>query len=458
MLSSANLQSKNSEIAIRVSNLSKVYQVYERPGDRLKQSVLSRLQKRIGLAPRKYYREFWALKDISFEVKKGETVGIIGKNGSGKSTLLQTICGTLEPTQGKVEIKGRVAALLELGSGFNPEFTGKDNVYMYAAVMGLSETEIDNRLQNILDFAGIGDFISQPIKFYSSGMVVRLAFAVIVHVDVDVLIIDEALSVGDAFFVQKCMRFLRSFMKSGTVLFVSHDTSAVVNLCERVVWLDHGMVADVGTAKNMVERYLECLCNLQKVDTLKNTAICEEQTRTNQENYRDMRQDFINASSLRNDIEVFHFGDNSSDFGSGGAVIIRTNLADKKGNPLSWVIGGEEVKLVVGVKAIRNLYRYIIGFQVKDRLGQIIFADNTFITYMNSPLTLNASETACIAFSFVMPILPSGHYSISVAIAEGSQEEHVILQWVHDALMIKVHSSVVCHGLIQVPMLDITIN
>ena len=246
----------SSEISIKVENLSKCYQIYDQPRDRLKQFIVPRLQRAIGQPSRQYFREFWALKDVSFEVKRGETVGIIGRNGAGKSTLLQILCGTLSPTQGNVEIKGRVAALLELGSGFNPEFTGRENVYMNASVLGLSNQEIDARLDEIIAFADIGDFLDQPVKTYSSGMYIRLAFAVVVHVDADILIVDEALSVGDMYFQAKCMAHMKRLMNSGvTVLFVSHDTSAVKALCARAVYLDHGKVVAIGPTDDVVEAY-----------------------------------------------------------------------------------------------------------------------------------------------------------------------------------------------------------
>ena len=195
----------SNDVIIKVDGVHKYYQVYDKPNDRLKQFVVPRLKRLLGRQPTGYFKEFKALHNVSFEVKKGETVGIIGRNGSGKSTLLQMICGTLTPTQGQIETHGRIAALLELGSGFNPEFTGRENVYMNATVLGLTTEEVDERFDSIVAFADIGDFIDQPTKTYSSGMVVRLAFAVIAHVDADILVIDEALSVGDAFFVQKCM-------------------------------------------------------------------------------------------------------------------------------------------------------------------------------------------------------------------------------------------------------------
>ena len=227
--------------AVRVEGLGKTYQIYERPGDRLKQFLLPRVRRLIGSAGSDYFREFRALDAVSFDVRKGQVVGVIGRNGAGKSTLLQILCGTLSPTQGTVTIHGRVAALLELGSGFNPEFSGRENVYMNAALLGLTNAQIDQRYDRIVAFADIGRFIDQPVKTYSSGMFVRLAFAVIAHVDADILVIDEALSVGDVFFAQKCMRFLREFREGGgTTLFVSHDTASVIKLCDHVVWLEGG--------------------------------------------------------------------------------------------------------------------------------------------------------------------------------------------------------------------------
>nr|WP_305909910.1 ABC transporter ATP-binding protein [Methylomarinum sp. Ch1-1]MDP4522849.1 ABC transporter ATP-binding protein [Methylomarinum sp. Ch1-1] len=250
----------SSDIAIKVENLSKCYQIYDQPHDRLKQSIFPRFQRLVGKQPKQYFREFWALKDVSFEINKGETIGIIGRNGSGKSTLLQLICGTLNPTSGSIQTNGRIAALLELGSGFNPEFTGRENVYMNASVLGLSMEETNTRFADIIEFADIGDFINQPVKTYSSGMMVRLAFAVIAHVDADILVIDEALAVGDAVFTQKCMRYIRRFQEKGTLLFVSHDMGAILNLCETGVWIHHGIVQELGEAKKLQRLTCRILC------------------------------------------------------------------------------------------------------------------------------------------------------------------------------------------------------
>lgn len=246
----------SDDIAIRVSNLSKCYHLYDTPRDRLKQFVLPRFRRMTGQAQKQYFREFWSLRDISFDVKKGETLGIIGKNGAGKSTLLQILCGTLTPTAGTVETSGRVAALLELGAGFNPEFTGRENVYMNASVLGLSHSEIDERIDEIISFAGIGLFIDQPVKTYSSGMFVRLAFSIATSVDPDILVIDEALSVGDGAFSKKSFNRIMDMKDAGkTILFCSHSLYQVEAICDQVIWLNNGQSQKSGKPANVVVAY-----------------------------------------------------------------------------------------------------------------------------------------------------------------------------------------------------------
>lgn len=439
----------SSDIAIQVSNVSKHYQIYDKPLDRLKQGLFR--------GRKQFYKEFKALDDVSFEIKKGETVGIIGRNGSGKSTLLQMICGTLTPTSGDIKINGRVAALLELGAGFNPEFTGRENVYMNASILGLSNQEIDARYNEIVTFSDIGEFIDQPVKTYSSGMYVRLAFAVIAHVDADILVIDEALSVGDAFFVQKCMRFLRSFMHKGTVVFVSHDTGAVLNLCDSAILLKNGFLADTGTPKKVTEHYLENLYESQQgehVKTNKETPVQVEQNRA----VRDMRLDFINSTNLRNDIELFSFKQDSLSFGKGGAIIKSVQFLDENENQLSHIVGGERVMIKVQCATKEDMGNPIVGFQVKDHLGQVVFAENTFITTLHRPVSIKVGDVFSAIFEFVMPVMPLGDYTMSAAVADGTQVEHVQHQWCHDALAFKVLSTSVCLGLIGVPSLNIELR
>ena len=450
----------SSEMAIKVENVSKCYEIYATPGDRLKQFLLPRLHKLFAHDSKSYYQEFWALRDVSFEVKKGSTVGIIGRNGCGKSTLLQAICGTVVPTRGSISANGRIAALLELGSGFNPEFTGRENVHLSAAVLGLSQIQIDQRFNDIVAFADIGDFVEQPVKTYSSGMLLRLAFAVIAFVDADILIIDEALSVGDAYFTQKCMRFLRNFMKTGTLLFVSHDTSAIINLCDTAVYLDAGRVVKIGQPKEIANLYLADFYEKnQTIDgVLREEVVSVSHAIASRIQYRDMREDFINASSLRNDIEVFKFDSTAAGFGTGEAEIIAVTILDQSGNPLSWIVGGEDVILEVRCRACNRISSPIVGFEFRDRLGQIVFADNTFIVYQDRPQKVERGFELVARFEFRLPVLPAGDYSISAAVANGTQTDHVQLHWLYDALIVRAHASSVCFGLLGIPMKSISLE
>ena len=448
-MSSEHTTPDTTEYAIEVNGLGKCYQIYDKPSDRLKQMLVR--------GRKQYYKEFWALKDVSFKIKKGETVGIIGRNGSGKSTLLQMICGTLNPTGGEVKVNGRVAALLELGAGFNPEFSGVENVYMAASLYGLSKEEVDQRFDAIATFADIGDHIHQPVKTYSSGMYVRLAFAVIAHVDADILVIDEALAVGDAFFTQKCMRFLREFMSVGTVLFVSHDTASIKSLCNLAIWLEKGNVIKDGSPKEICEMYLEAFYESIQGKN-KSIKLKEVKNFTVDLPVKDQRIDVINRSELRNDIEVFEFNSSANSFGKGGAEIYSAKLIDKDGNALKWIVGGEYVGLRIFIKVSIFLESPIVGFFVKDRLGQTLFGDNTYITYSNNVVSCAQGKVMQVDFGFYMPILPAGDYSIAIAVANGTQQVHEQLHWIHDALIFKSVSSSVSTGLIGIPMLNIGIN
>ena len=250
------LPMSSSDVVIQVEHLSKCYNIYNRPQDRLKQSVIPRLQRLMSRPPSRYFHEFWALRDVSFEVHRGETIGIIGRNGSGKSTLLQLVCGTLSPTRGMLTTEGRIAALLELGSGFNPEFTGRENVYLNGAILGLSNEEISDRFDAIASFANIDDFMEQPIKIYSSGMMLRLAFAVQAMVEPDILIVDEALAVGDEKFQRKCFARLEELKSRGTsILFVSHSSSQILELCDRALLLESGEKLMLGQPSTVINAY-----------------------------------------------------------------------------------------------------------------------------------------------------------------------------------------------------------
>ncbi len=439
------------EWAIKAQGLSKCYQMYSKPHFRLLQMLAGRY--------RQYYQEFWALKDISLTINKGQTVGIIGRNGSGKSTLLQLLCGTLNPTRGQMETHGRIAALLELGSGFNPEFTGRENVFLNAELLGLTRHQIEERYTQIIDFADIGDFVNQPVKTYSSGMLVRLAFAVIAHVDADILIIDEALAVGDAFFTQKCMRFLRTFMRQGTVLFVSHDTNSVKSLCHRVIWLENGQMRMNGTPKQVCEAYLEAQFEAQNGKTSLNPLLTSAGLDEEPLEFKDQRLEFMQRSNLRNDIQLFRFDPNAASLGAGGARITGVSLLDRVGYPLTWVVGGERVILQIKAVALQALDKPIIGFFMKDRLGQTLFGDNTFLTCYNQPVAAQVGEILQAEFVFDVPILPKGDYMINVAIANGTQEDHVQHHMIHDALLVKSEmGDYGVTGLLGIPMRQIRLN
>jgi len=438
----------SSEVSIQVRGLSKCYQIYEKPAHRLWQGLLG--------GRKQLYREFWALSDVDFSVHKGSTFGVIGKNGSGKSTLLQIVCGTLSPTSGTVERVGKVAALLELGAGFNPEFTGRQNAILSGGIYGLTTAEINERLPSIIDFAEIGEFIDRPVKTYSSGMFVRLAFSVITHVDAEILVIDEALAVGDAQFTQKCMRWLRKFKETGTLVFVSHDSGAVRSLCDQAMWIDHGRVQAIGDAKSVTEKYLASLFNQSQSGGIPSDHAVQDVLGA--ADWKDQRQSLINASSLRNDLEIMRFTPDAVSFGQGGVDITQVVLEDRDNNPLSWVVGGEAVSLVIQARASVDLHQPIVGFFLKDKHGQTLFGDNTYLTYLDAPPMVSAGERFRAVFSFPMPILPVGDYSFDVAIAEGTQLDHRQLKWGHDVVIVRSVSTSVSTGLVGIPMLDVGIE
>ncbi|BCQ24035.1 ABC transporter ATP-binding protein [Caballeronia sp. NK8] len=451
-----------SDRVIDAVNLTKGFNSYERPLDRLMQGAANMAARVFpaSLQNRKFHdgaanNVFWALGGVSFSVAKGETVGIIGRNGSGKSTLLQIICQTLSPTSGDIQVEGRVAALLELGSGFDPEYTGRENVYLNAQLHGLTRRQVDERLVDIIAFADIGEFIDQPVKTYSSGMFVRLAFAVIAHVDADILVVDEALAVGDAFFNQKCLRFMSKFRETGTILFVSHDTSTIKRFCSRVIWIDHGKVVREGRPDEIAEAYLQAYFETSNAESAlvdkSTTESCKAVEQISIEAGKRLQR--INASAYRNDIQVMLFEPRAASFGRGDARIIAVELVDEDGVPLSWVVGGESVTLRIKAEIHERIEAPIVGFFLNDSIGQALFGDNTYLTHRGKRLTGREGDVVIARFGFVMPILPEGTYSINAAIAEGTQENHVQLHWIHDALQLRVSSSSAAHHLLGLPSL-----
>lgn len=426
-----------SEVVIKLENVDKCYQMYEKPRDRLLQMF--------SFGRKKYSADFWALRDISFEIKKGETIGIVGRNGSGKSTLLQIICGTLNPSAGTVHTDAKIAALLELGAGFNPEFSGRENVYLAASLYGLTPAQITERFDAITAFADIGNFIEQPVKSYSSGMFVRLAFAVIAHVDAEILIIDEALAVGDAFFTQKCMRFLRDFMANGTVLFVSHDTAAVKALCTRAIWLRNGRHVATGPAKNICDAYLaEIIESGQGGSHALSTDEILKEVEQGSYDYGD--------NTDGETLWFLPFRSSEQGFGAGGAKVTEAIFLNGEGKTITRARHHSIVVLKISVNAEIDVLSPIIGFFIRDRLGQTLFGTNTLAYSECVATTCSAGGQLHATFEFVFPALPDGDYTVSIAIADGTQQEHTQLQWIHDALIIKAQGISDVGGLIGLPM------
>lgn len=455
----------SSDAVIKVQDLSKRYEIYNQPRDRLRQTLMSPIRQVLGLNQKNYFQEFWALRAVSFEVYRGETVAIVGQNGSGKSTLLQLVCQTLSPTTGSVRIAGRIAALLELGAGFNTEFSGRENVFLSGLLYGIGQQELEKRFDSIVKFAELEDFIEQPVKTYSSGMYVRLAFAIAAHVDADVLIIDEALSVGDVRFTQKCMRYLREFQKTGTLLFVSHDTSAVIGLCSRAVWLDHGGLRMDGPAKEVVETYLAAQHALDRAG--EGDAIALRRGQRSTAVRREVVNDTIDARwpklaehGALTQLQFFEFDPEraATEFGAGGAQIVDSSFLGDDNTPLHMSFGGEIVQLAVTASVHQPLDNLIFGFYFKDRMGQRLFGDNSFITTIDAPVGARTGESVTARFRFRMPILPSGLYSIDLAIASGTQDNHTQQHWLHDALEVRATDTTMKHGLIGLPMLDISVR
>ncbi|MCW5649918.1 MAG: ABC transporter ATP-binding protein [Ramlibacter sp.] len=445
-------------LAVQLEKLSKCHPLYDKPSDRLREFILPRLRKTLGLPPRRYHRDFWALRDVSLEVRQGQTFGIIGRNGAGKSTLLQMLCGTLLPTDGEVSITGRVAALLELGSGFNPEFTGRENVFLNAGVLGQTSNETAAKFKSIEAFADIGDFIDQPVKTYSSGMLVRLAFAVIAHVNADILVIDEALSVGDAFFTQKCMRFLREFMASGTVIFVSHDIGAVRNLCTHAAWLDEGRIVFAGTPSEVCDRYLESQfadapgVKASPSSSPKSALLNPRPTRN-----VDSREALFLQPTNRNDLHIYSFDPQSVGHFTGVCEIHTAFLKNASAEPLVQFVGGEEVSLVVKIRCVKSMPNVIVGFFIKDRLGQYLIGDNTCLCSNHDQPVLAGQEVVAV-FVFDLPRLAVGTYHITLSAASGSQQDFIQHHWIHEAITIVSQTSSVAGGLIGIPMRDVRLE
>lgn len=413
---------------ISFQNVSKNYAIYDAPSDRLKELItLNRWKK---------HRDFKALNDVSFTVEAGETFCIIGENGSGKSTMLQIIAGILRPSSGQASVNGRVAALLELGSGFNPDFTGRDNVYLNAAILGLSHDETKQRFQSIEEFAEIGDFLDQPVKTYSSGMAVRLAFSVAIHVDPEILLVDEALAVGDVYFRQRCLRKVHELRQRGvTILFVSHSMGDVKAIGDRVLWLEHGRIREIGSTDLVVAKYLAEM-------TAKDSSFVEHQAEARLESATSAGQAPELVTTIPN-VDHRH--------GDGRAEILGIAVLNEMGEPAGMLEPNSKCIVRISAKAKEWVASPNIGFMMRNHMGLDFAGSNTLREGHELP-AMGPGDTVTVDFHLELPDLYPSHFSFSPAIADGNLVNYKNCDWIENALVLQMgHGEGQVYGYLHLP-------
>jgi len=412
---------------IRASGLGKCYRIFDSPTHRLKEALWGRY--------RSYGRDFWAIRDVSFELREGETLGVIGRNGSGKSTLLQILCGTLRPSEGEVRMGGTVSALLELGAGFNPEFTGRENVTMAGLLAGLNRRRIAEQFDRIVAFADIGDFVDQPVKMYSSGMYVRLAFAVAISVDPRILVVDEALAVGDIFFQQKCMKYMREQMGEATKVLVTHDMQAVTNLADRVLVLDRGRVAFEGPPLEAIEHYTKTLHNalFRDIDG-------------------DAEPDRPPAAADMDRAIAWIDVPEESRSGAGQARITHIAVTGTDGEPIECVEADQAVVVRCQLEVTDTLDDVFFGYIVNDRMGNAIFGENTCVV-PHGRVSLTAG-CHLVQVEFKWPEIQPGPYTTTLGVGQGRDPmDHTIQCWAHNvAALTAISPRRAVHGLFNNPL------
>lgn len=423
----------SSDLMLKLKNVSKTYNLYSSRTN----NFLSLFFPYSGKC-----KQFTALAPLSLDIYRGECVGIMGINGSGKSTLLQMIAGTLTPSTGEIYANGRIMSLLELGSWIDSEATGRENIYNAGFIQGLNKTQIKERLSEIADFAEIGEFIDQPVSTYSSGMVMRLAFATSIYLNSEILLLDEIFAVGDAHFARKCIALLRSKIAASTVLIVSHDYNVITSLCNRAILLDHGQMVFVGSPQDVAERYLEnCYGEKQMLTVTPRNGVSK--------NDSDIR-----TLSKKPDIAFSFFQSANRSFGEGMAEICDFSLIDETGSKITAVKGGECITLKISAVALKELRHPAIGFAVRSPSGVILFGDVAEDHCTAVPL--KTGQRFCAIFRFIMPLFPDGDYSISASISTGPLNNHKIQIWYHSAVNFVVTGGIPIQGvLFGLPMKEI---
>ncbi len=410
------------ENAITVTDVTKIYKMYDKPIDRLKESLHP--------GHKEYHKKFYALNHLSFQVKKGETVGIIGTNGSGKSTILKIITGVLSPTTGEVKVKGNISALLELGAGFNSDYTGIENIYMNGTMMGFSKKEMDRKLQDILDFADIGDFVYQPVKTYSSGMFVRLAFALAINVEPEILIVDEALSVGDVFFQSKCYRRMEEIRQRGTtILMVTHDMGSIIKYCDRVVLLNKGNFVAEGAPGHMVDLYKKILAN--QMDALKD-ELDEMNDFSGEKSGKPKKAEGLMKEKLT-------INGNRTEYGDGRAEIYDLGLLDARGNVTNLLLKGENFTIRERIRFYASIQAPIFTYTIKDKKGTELSGTNTMFEGTDIRPVKDGDEYE-VSFTQKMT-LQGGEYLLSMSCTGFEMGEHVVYHRLYDVANITVISN-----------------
>ena len=428
------------KLAICAQQITKMYKLYDKPSDRLKEAL--------GLKRGKLYREHYALNGVDLSIYKGETVGIIGTNGSGKSTILKIITGVLNATSGNLSVDGRISALLELGAGFNMEYNGIENIYLNGTMMGFSEEEIKERIDSILEFADIGDFVYQPCKTYSSGMFVRLAFAVAINIEPEILIVDEALSVGDVFFQAKCYHKFEEFKKMGkTILFVSHDLSSIAKYCDRVILLNKGSKLGEGSPKEMIDAYKQVLVGQYQApeeedSSVEDTAINAKEAGNTEENSHgeptESKRSKEENEEIKNLTTAIGINEKALEYGNKDGEIIEFYFIDNKGTPTSAIIKGEEFTLYMKVKFHKDVVAPIFAFTIKDKHGTEITGTNTMFekAFLES---VKAGDTKEITFTQRMD-LQGGEYLLSLGLTGYEGDQFQVYHRLYDILSLTVVS------------------
>jgi lipopolysaccharide transport system ATP-binding protein len=421
---------------IHAEKVSKCFRIYRHPSDHLKELLT--------FGKRSYHESFWAVKDVDIRVERGCCLGIVGENGSGKSTLLRMIASVLRPTQGRIDIGGRVSALLELGAGFNPHFTGRENIYLNASILGFSDAQTRERIPSIEKFAEIGEFVDRPVRTYSSGMFVRLAFAVAIHMDPDILIVDEALAVGDLFFQQRCIRRIQQLKSQGvTIVFVSHDLALIRSLADQTVWMEHGRVHLEGKTDEVVSKYLAAMLTRGRKEVSAEQPVGKSLLSGDELTIPEDALAKIPSF-------VTHLPNVDHRFGNGKVRIQGIGIYGAAGDPVSGVAQGDRICIRISVEFQADVAQPNVGFMLRNRLGEDVAGTNVMHEGMRLPAA-HPGERLSVDFIMDLPFLQAGFYHFSPAVADGDLSQYEMCDWIENACAIEVNQQGTTYGHLRIP-------